>query len=157
MLLRHGQAQPESEQAGDFERSLTARGEAEAAAAGARIAALGAPDVLLASPAERTRRTALIVARLCGVGDAAVRFEPALYLATPATIWEQLARHGNTAAVILICGHNPGLSQLAGRLHRLAERIDLPTAGLACAEWHVGEWRTVQPDEAERCAHRVDG
>jgi phosphohistidine phosphatase len=152
MLLRHAQAQPESELAGDFERRLTAHGEAEAAAAGLRIASLGAPDVILASPAERTRRTALIVAQSCGMSAASVRFEPLLYLAGPDAIWAQLVRRMAAEAIVLICGHNPGLSRLAGRLGRNLERVDLPTAGLIVGDWPRGDWSTVRPEEAARCA-----
>jgi phosphohistidine phosphatase len=152
MLLRHAQAQPESEQSGDFERQLTAQGEAEANAVGLRIASLGAPDVILASPAERTRRTASIVAHACGMSTALIRFEPSLYLAGPDAIWAQIARRPAAETVVLICGHNPGLSQLACRLGTNSERVDLPTTGLIGGAWPHGEWNTVRPEAAARCA-----
>ena len=150
MLLRHAQAQPESEQAADFERPLTAHGEVEAAAVARRIALLGAPDVILASPAERTRRTTLIVAQSCRMSTAHIRFEPSLYLGGPDAIWAELTRRTSAESVVLICGHNPGLSQLAGRLGQTLERVDLPTAGLSVADWSQGEWCTVRPEEADR-------
>ena len=40
---------------------------------------------------------------------------------------------------ILICGHNPGLSEVASRLGPKPQRRTLPTAGLATAVWHHAE------------------
>lgn len=57
VLLRHAQAEP-SGPAGDADRPLTARGHADAAAAGAWLGHGGhLPAVVICSPAKRTRQT----------------------------------------------------------------------------------------------------
>ena len=52
---------------------------------------------------------------------------------------------------ILICGHNPGLSQVASRLGPKPQRRNLPTAGIATAVWHNASWDTLQPETAISC------
>jgi phosphohistidine phosphatase SixA len=52
---------------------------------------------------------------------------------------------------VLICGHNPGLSQVASRLGPKPQPRDLPTAGLATALWRHAAWTTVQPETANEC------
>ncbi len=49
----------------------------------------------------------------------------------------------------MICGHNPGLSQIASRLGPKPQRRDLPTAGIATrrlAQRRAGS--TLQPETA---------
>ena len=57
VILRHAKAERPAELA-DADRPLTQRGHADAAAAGAWLAARGyRPDLVLCSPAKRTRQT----------------------------------------------------------------------------------------------------
>ena len=68
LLLRHGQTPPSVEKrfAGQTDIGLTALGEAQAAAAAARLAGSGA-DVIVTSPLRRARDTASSVALATGV------------------------------------------------------------------------------------------
>ena len=52
---------------------------------------------------------------------------------------------------ILICGHNPGLSQVASRLGPSPQRRNLPTGGLVTAVWLNAQWDTLQPETARSC------
>ena len=52
---------------------------------------------------------------------------------------------------MLVCGHNPGLSQLASRFGPDPRPRDLPTAGLATAVWHGATWGVVKPETALEC------
>ena len=80
MVLRHAKAERPTGVA-DEDRPLTERGHADAAAAGAWLAARGyRPDLVLCSPAKRTRQTWRAVAlALAGSDQAEVRYEPDLY------------------------------------------------------------------------------
>jgi phosphohistidine phosphatase len=152
ILLRHGQAVPEAPTGGDFERPLTARGRDEAAAAARQITAVRRiPDRILSSPAVRALATARIVAEHCGLDAEKLLTIDALYLASPDAVWLQLTRCGDEWRTILICGHNPSLSELAGRLGVRPVRRDLATAGLATATWPDSDWRSVRPETAEHC------
>ncbi len=151
-LLRHGQAQPIDSCAEDFERALTRRGVIEAREIAARIARRNwVPDLVLVSPAERAWTTASIVAEICELDPKLIQCARELYLATAETTWRLVAQCDPKAKHLLICGHNPGLSQVAGRLGPRPEPRDLPTAGIATAIWHNAEWATLQPETADSC------
>ncbi len=151
-LLRHGQAQAARSAADDFERALTRRGTIEAKEMAMRIVYRHwIPDLILVSPAERAWATAGIVARACELDAKRVICERALYLASPETIWRLLKRRDAGVGHVLICGHNPGLSEIASRLGPSPQARDLPTAGLATAVWNHGQWQTLRPENADQC------
>jgi phosphohistidine phosphatase len=151
-LLRHGQAQAIDSCAEDFERALTRRGSIEAQAMAARIVYRDLiPDLILVSPAERAWSTAEIIADTCELEAKQVQCARELYLASAETTWQLLLRCDAALGHILICGHNPGLSQLASRLGPKPQRRNLPTAGLATAVWQHASWNTLQPESAGSC------
>jgi phosphohistidine phosphatase len=137
-LLRHGEAQALDSCPEDFERALTRRGSIEAQEIAARIVERDLiPDLILVSPAERAWSTAECAREL--------------YLASPETTWRLLANKDASLKHILICGHNPGLSQVASRFGPKPERRNLPTGGLATAVWINERWDTLQPETAASC------
>lgn len=151
-LLRHGQAQTIDTCTEDFERLLTRRGIIEAEEIAARIVHRNlVPDLILVSPAERAWSTAEILASACELDSKQVQCARELYLATPETTWRLLTRGDPTLHHILICGHNPGLSQVASRLGPKPQRRTLPTAGLVTAVWHNQSWDVLQPETASSC------
>lgn len=151
-LLRHGQAQGIDACKEDFERALTRRGSIEAREIAARIVHRGLiPDLILASPAERAWSTAEIVASACELESTQLQCERELYLATPETTWRVLLERDDQLRHIMICGHNPGLSQLASRLGPKPRQRTLPTGGLATALWHAAGWSNLQPETAASC------
>jgi phosphohistidine phosphatase len=151
-LLRHGKAQSIDACAEDFERALTRRGSIEAQEMAARIVHRDlVPDLILVSPAERAWATAEIIAGACELDSKQVQCARELYLATPETTWGLLARRDAGLRHILICGHNPGLSQIASRLGPKPQTRELPTAGIATAVWHNADWATLQPESAVSC------
>jgi phosphohistidine phosphatase len=151
-LLRHGKAQPIDACAEDFERALTRRGCIEAQEMAARIVYRDLiPDLILVSPAERAWATAEIIAAACELDAKQVQCARELYLATPETTWRLLARRDPALSHIMICGHNPGLSQIASRFGPKLQPRELPTAGIATAVWRDAQWATLQPESASIC------
>lgn len=151
-LLRHGEAQALDSSPEDFERTLTRRGSIEAQEVAARIVYRDLiPDLILVSPAERAWSTAEILASACELDAKQVQCARELYLATPETTWRLLARGDPALRHILICGHNPGLSQLASRLGPKPERRNLPTGGFVTAVWLNTDWDSMQPEMASSC------
>jgi phosphohistidine phosphatase len=151
-LLRHGKAQSVDACAEDFERALTRRGCIEAGEMAARIVYRGlTPDLILVSPAERAWATAEIVASACELDAKQVRCARELYLASPETTWRLVAKCNAALGHILICGHNPGLSEVASRFGPKPQTRELPTGGIATALWHNAQWATLQPESADSC------
>ncbi len=115
ILFRHGKAEAEAASGEDFDRVLSPRGERESAQMGATLAELGLkPDVVLVSPAARTRGT--WAAAEAAFPGAQASFDNGLYHADSAAVRHAAERAGRTARTVMVVGHNPGLQELAVRL-----------------------------------------
>lgn len=115
ILFRHGKAEAESASGEDFDRRLAPRGLRESAEMGARLADLGfLPDLVLVSPAARTRDT--WAAAEPHFPKARASFDEELYHADSGAVRREAERVGAQAATVMVVGHNPGLQELAVRL-----------------------------------------
>jgi phosphohistidine phosphatase len=115
ILFRHGKAEAGSASGDDFDRRLAPRGVRASAQMGATLADLGLnPDVVLVSPAARTRET--WAAAEAAFPNAKVKFDDDLYHADSGVIREVAERAGKSARTVMVVGHNPGLQELAVRL-----------------------------------------
>jgi phosphohistidine phosphatase len=125
VLLRHAKAE-QSPDTPDAERPLTARGHADAAAAGAWLARHALlPDVVLCSTARRTRQTwhGMAVGMTGSppeggpTGSApVVRYEAGAYEAQPDQLLELVRAVEPGAGTVLLIAHNPGVSLLSALL-----------------------------------------
>jgi phosphohistidine phosphatase len=131
VILRHAKA-AHSEGLADLDRPLTPRGHADAAAAGAWLAHSGyVPDLVLCSPARRTKETWHGVALALSAAPA-VRYDKTIYNDTPRALLELVTTLDDDAATVLLVGHNPTLSQLSSLLDPAGADPDgLRTAGMA--------------------------
>ncbi len=123
--LRHGEAEPHGVRS-DPERRLTARGEEQARAAGAAIAALGTPPTFVfTSPKVRARDTAELAGALLGldpvVHDAVVGLDADESLALLAAVAD--------GERVMLVGHEPDFSQVVHDL--TGARIDIKKGGRA--------------------------
>ena len=169
-ILRHAKAatHPPTASGGDHARPLAARGRAVLPRVARNIADHldGHPlDLVLCSPSARTRETVDLVAQAEPVVAAArLKFDDKLYLADAARLLKTLRKVHDDKATVLVCGHNPGLHQLALILlgddgsDDTAEhappssvplssvpprlRYDLPTAGLVVVDLD-GSWTSL--------------
>jgi phosphohistidine phosphatase len=129
ILLRHAHAEPQDAGA-DAERPLSARGEAEAAAAAQWLSAHGAPERVICSPARRARDTAQRV--LASAGTVDTREDARIYEATPGALLDVISDHRDCARLMLV-GHNPGFESLAALLAtgQSGDHRGMPPASIA--------------------------
>lgn len=149
-LLRHAKAVIGNPDLPDRERPLNERGERDAAMMGRRLQDAGArPSLMLTSPATRALQTARLVAREIGYPLEFLQREADLYLANANEILQVLARQDDNFNDIIVCGHNPGLTDL---LHLLTTaRIDnMPTCSLAVIEAPTRTWHQFSQGELRR-------
>jgi len=148
-LLRHAKSDWDDMALRDFDRGLNDRGRRGAAVMGGHIRAHGtAWDLLLASPAERVRRT-LDATRL----QIPVRWDEHLYLGDSDALIEVLRGVEGDPAAVLLAGHNPGLQELIFDLvapehenalfAQVAEKY--PTAAFAVLELEIDTWADCRP------------
>jgi phosphohistidine phosphatase len=154
ILLRHAKAANPA-QVADRDRPLTARGHADAAAAGAWLRARGLnPALVLCSPSRRTRETWHGVQVALGeeADTTGVDYEPALYESGARTILGLIQETGSDVDVLMLVGHNPTVSVLSAMLDPGPDTdADLRTAGLAVHRVD-GTWTDCVPDSAPRTA-----
>lgn len=166
-LLRHAKSAWDDPGLDDFARPLSPRGKKACRRLARHMAERGIhPDLVLCSPATRTRQTwERLEKRLqpatagtgAGAGDDGdrprVRFEPSLYLAEPPALFAIIRAAPKRCRELLLIGHNPGLEEFAQRLTGSAAGDALPrltgkfpTAGLAELTFPVATWSEITPE-----------
>ncbi|WP_394726818.1 SixA phosphatase family protein [Altererythrobacter sp. GH1-8] len=147
-LLRHAKSDWDDMAKRDFDRGLNDRGRKGAKLIGEHMRGHGIKwDVVLASPAERVRRT-LDEA----MPDAEVTFDARLYLASAETIFETVASQAADADRVLVVGHNPGLQEVLFELVAPGDENELfdeasrkfPTAAFAVLECDIDSWEDLK-------------
>jgi phosphohistidine phosphatase len=143
-LLRHAKAQPGDPSMPDRDRPLSGQGRHDAPVMAHRLRATGArPSLILTSPAIRALDTARLVAQEIGYPLEFLQREADLYLATSEEILNVLQRQDDTFSDLVICGHNPGLTEFANYL--TAGGIDnIPTCGIVIVDTTVRKWRQLR-------------
>ena len=140
ILLRHAKSSWADVSLDDRDRPLNKRGQRDAPMMGQRLQEKPArPSLILTSPAKRARQTARLIAREIGYPLEFLQTEHELYLASPETILEVIAGQDNSFNDIVVCGHNPGITDLANRLSG-ASIDNVPTCGMVYLEADVNDW-----------------
>lgn len=141
VVLRHAKAAAEPGLP-DQKRPLTGRGRRDAAAAGAWLRETGViPDLVLCSPALRTRQTwQHVSAGLAVPGEASC--DGRLYEAGAAGLLAVVRETPADVGVLLLIGHNPASHQLVSDL--AGECASFPTAATAVIEL-PGSWVDAAP------------
>jgi phosphohistidine phosphatase len=155
VLLRHAKSSWDDPFLDDFDRPLSKRGRR----AGNHLSAWLRkhdirPDLVLCSPAVRTRETLALIAE--AIGDKAnIVHDKALYLAEADDLLAGIRKAEPDAASVMVIGHNPGLQDLAIALlpssakksrAKLSEKF--PTATVALFSIPIASWADLQPGEA---------
>ncbi|MCC5885812.1 MAG: histidine phosphatase family protein [Gammaproteobacteria bacterium] len=133
LVIRHAKSSWDRPGDADFDRRLNQRGVADGSTMAKVFAeVLPRPDRVLCSPARRTRDTlAFLIPDL--VDPRVVEYDDSLYLADAATWLAWILAAPSQCKVLMLVGHNPGLTDLVNRLKPDGEpELDnLPTLGAA--------------------------
>jgi phosphohistidine phosphatase len=152
VLLRHAKAEAPGD-GPDFDRKLTERGGSDADAAGSWLADEGLrPNLVICSPAMRTRQTWHGVAIALAQADPEVtapevRYERGLYDGGRTEVIDLLRAVDGDVATVLVIGHNPTVSDVSMLLRPPDEDTGfegLKTTGLAVHKAD-GPWSQTEP------------
>lgn len=131
----------------DRDRPLADRGHSDAGLIGKAIAESYEPDLVLCSPARRTRQTMEdVLARL--PDDPMEIIAEALYGGNETAYLETVAKHGGTARRLLVVGHNPTIHLLAVALAKSPGarlKAKFPTCAVAVIALDADDWTGIRP------------
>lgn len=147
-LLRHAKAEPGDAATSDRDRPLAPRGFRDANLIGALLS-INPPDLILCSPARRTRETLSTVLEHLRLRPRVVLLE-ALY--SSVSYVEAIAEAASEdAAHVLVVGHNPTIHSTAVTLTghgdaqlRAALGASFPTCALATLTFPPGDWKDIR-------------
>lgn len=148
VLFRHGDSTMDGPT--DHARSLSQVGRDQARSVTTQLAERGwGPGFCLSSTACRAEQTAEHLVAL--VPELAIRYEQALYLASPRVLSSFVAQAPAVQTLVLV-GHNPGLSEFATFLSNT--QVFLGTANAALLRQSALGWES--SGDAEDCWELVD-
>ncbi|MFH7319012.1 SixA phosphatase family protein [Desulfurivibrio sp. D14AmB] len=142
-LLRHAKSGWQNAQAGDFERELDQRGLADAPVMAQRLRAHAFfPELIVASPARRTRQTAAIFAESLGYPADRIAYDEKIYYEALDLLLGLTQSFDDQLARVMLVGHNPYLSLLAEWFS--GEKFGtIPPCGLVAFSFPVASWREI--------------
>jgi len=163
-VLRHAKSSWKDDTLSDFDRPLNDRGLQDAPEMGRRLRDLGVrPSLIVSSPAKRAWTTAKEVARVIGYPREFLQRDSDLYLASAGTLVDVVGRQDPGFNHLLICAHNPGLTDLVNRLlPGLTDNLvtaGFVTVGAEAKDWReffTAEFRLIAYDYPKRLHDRTD-
>jgi len=155
ILFRHAKAERPDHYDHDRERDLTGEGIAMARGMGLWLEGRGiVPDLVLCSPAVRTRQTWEAAATAFEPAPE-VLYEDSLYAASAEEVLEVVRNVDGEVQTLLVVGHNPSLENLALMLAasaepEVADRFEkkFPTAAVAILDFEDMPWAAIDEKQA---------
>ncbi len=140
-VLRHAKSSWENTDLSDFARPLNERGLKAAPLMGKFIYKNQLQsELILSSPAERAKQTAILVKENAQIGGE-IRYDERIYEASPARLLEVISEQSEKLESVMLVGHNPGLEGLLKIL--TGEAQPMPTAALAVIDLKIGKWSEI--------------
>ena len=146
-LIRHAKSSWADPGLDDFHRPLNPRGQKAVARMGERLVTAGiVPELIVASPALRTKSTALALAGAVGVDPQAIRYDQGLYLGSEAYYYRVLEASFTRINSLFLVGHNDTISRVAS--HLAGKNLgNIPTCGIVALDFPAPGF-TVAPGAA---------
>jgi phosphohistidine phosphatase len=143
ILVRHAKSSWSDRTLPDIERPLNERGKRAARQLGRRLAERAVcPALIVSSPAQRALRTARLLARRLGYSRENIVIETRLYTHPVSALLRVVQALNDKHARVMLIGHNPQLTELAGRF--CARIARMPTCAAATLTFDVGSWADVK-------------
>lgn len=144
IIIRHAKSSWDNMALSDFDRPLNGRGKRDAPAMGDFMKKMGViPELMISSPAKRAKTTAFEIAGKLGIKKDDIVLDENMYHATTSEILHVISGVDDSIGVLVIVGHNPGLTYLANT--KTGAYIDnIPTTGIVGINFDVDSWQDVE-------------
>jgi phosphohistidine phosphatase len=143
-IVRHAKSSWDDSSLDDFSRPLNDRGKKDAPRMGKRLKEKEITvDLMISSPAKRALKTCKAIAEVLEYPESKIKLEKRLYHADEDSIFSILKSINEPNNVVMIFGHNPGLTEFANSL--LGEFImNIPTAGVVGGRLNIESWAEIK-------------
>jgi phosphohistidine phosphatase len=151
-LVRHAKSSWDEPDLTDIERPLNERGKKDIPRMGKKLKEKRVfPDIMLSSPARRAHETCRGIAKVLDFPPEKIILDKRLYHADKDQILkiiQEVKDLNDDEEVVMIFGHNPGLTDFANSL--LGQAINnVPTCGVIRAAINVKSWKDVKYGSGE--------
>lgn len=141
ILTRHAKSDWTSEVMTDFDRPLNNRGIRDAPLMGQRLPDKGyIPDLIISSKAKRAGTTARLIAEAIGYPEANIRWVDELYHCHAQTFEKVISQADDTAKIIMIVAHNPGITEYANEKATGLAIDNMPTCSMVAFSVQIDTW-----------------
>jgi phosphohistidine phosphatase len=142
-VVRHAKSSWDLPGIPDFDRHLNDRGKRDAPRMGKRLKDKHIhPGLMLSSPAKRALSTCKRIAEALGYPAEKIKTDRALYHADEEEILSVIRRVKDKHDVLMVFGHNPGLTDFVNRMSRdnTATINNIPTCGVVAFDFNITSW-----------------
>lgn len=141
-VTRHAKSSWDDPASRDFDRTLNQRGLANAPQTGQQLLARGIHlDSIVSSPAVRAKATAQLIAHAMDYSPENILFQQRIYEASSSDLASVVAQLDPAWYSVLLCGHNPGLTDFITKYSDL-NLDNLPTAAVAALQFEL-PWKDI--------------
>lgn len=149
ILIRHAKSDWSNPFLHDFDRELNARGLYDAPLMGTSLSQKHIhPDLILSSPAQRAKTTAMEIARKLSYPEDTITYNASLYDSDIETIFEVIRAVSDTCETLMVFGHNPEFTECVNALCD-TDIEKIPTCGVVAMQLKEDNWKSVGFDSAE--------
>jgi phosphohistidine phosphatase len=144
LIMRHSKSSWKNAHLADMDRPLNERGKRDAQWTGQQLKKRREnPDLILCSPAKRTRSTAKRIAGELEYPTDSIQTDDRIYQNKLAMLLSVLKELDDQRQSVMLIGHNPSITELIGFLKR--ENIeDAPTSAVAACELDIDKWSQLE-------------
>ena len=144
-IIRHAKSSWDASNVDDFDRPLNERGKTDAPRMGKRFKEKDIhPDLMVSSPAKRALSTAKKIAKVLKYPKDNIKADRRLYHADEETILTVVRELKDNRNVVMVFGHNPGLTEFVNSLMDGSQDIDnIPTCGVVAFQFSIERWTDV--------------
>jgi phosphohistidine phosphatase len=134
-LIRHAKSSWSNPDLDDFARPLNKRGKEDCPEMAARLARAGIrPDLIVASPARRAKKTAIYMAKGTGYNKNNICYYDELYLGSLSYHLQLIDELLSNVDVLFLVGHNQTITELGE--HLTGRHLgNVPTCGIVAVEY----------------------
>lgn len=152
-IVRHAQKEEENPSIDDYDRELSPKGIEDAKIMANALASKGAKiDLIVSSPATRTKKTAEIFAQELNYKKS-IMYNEVLYMAYINELLETITFTFDTVDTMLLVSHNPALTALALTLVDFKEKFEM--GAVMEVEFDCDSWIDIEKENARLVSYEI--